>query len=198
MTAQSDAVTRFSLDEVKARQFLARSLRRYAAGGAGPRESWCLPPGWNLDGIDAGETGNVEDLVYQAIHEAGVISCPREADLDLLIDASAGVDWMYQWRIRFGASAGFAVCSPYREDFRSLGWQDSTTKAKGARTALGILREAEAAGNALLQALNRHRSYRDPGTHREYPMTPGQASGPPCRRGRCAGTRPRPGIVDGA
>jgi hypothetical protein len=153
MTAKSDAVTRFSLDEVKARQFLARSLRRYAADGAGPHESWCLPPGWNLDGIDAGETGNVEDLVYQAIHEAGVISCPGEADLDLLIDASAGVDWMYQWRIRFGASAGFAVCSPYREDFRSLGWQDSTTKAKGARTALGILREAEAAGNALLQAL---------------------------------------------
>src|SRR5579872_1434909 len=112
MTAKSDAVTRFSLDEVKARQFLARSLRRYAADSVGPHESWCLPPGWNLDGIDAGETGNVEDLVYQAIHEAGVISCPGEADLDLLIDASAGVDWMYQWRIRFGASAGFARMQP--------------------------------------------------------------------------------------
>jgi hypothetical protein len=145
--------TRFSLDEVKARQFLARSLRRYAAGeGGGPHESWCLPPGWNPAGIDAAETGDVEDLVYQAIHEAGVISCPGEADLDLLIDASAGADWMYQWRVRFGVSAGFAVCSPYREEFRGLGWQDGTTRAKGARTALGILREAEAAGNALLQA----------------------------------------------
>jgi hypothetical protein len=108
----------------------------------------------------------VEDLVYQAFHEAGVITCTAAGvDIELLTETPLEGDWMYQWRVSFPTGATFAICSPYREELRRLGWYEgnSHTKAKGCRTALGILIEAVACGNQLLAAYASARGCIPPG-----------------------------------
>ena len=152
----------FELDEEKARAFLLRALRRHAGGlgsgqgdGAGPYESWELPPGWDLEKIYSDEIRNVEDLVYQAASEAGAITCTRPGmSIALAIDAPPDGDWMYQWQVSPGGHAGFALCSPQWNGFRALGWdaEDDGTRGKGLRAALGILREAVTSANQLLAA----------------------------------------------
>jgi hypothetical protein len=148
---------RFELNEQAAREFLARALRRTAGDVEVPveGESWTLAPGWDLRKIYADETGHVENLVYQAIWETGVITCTHEGvDIDLFIEAPLGGDWMYQWRVSFPPGSQFAICNPYRADFRRLGWFDGERdpKAKGCRTAMAILREAVDYGNQILFA----------------------------------------------
>src|ERR1035441_2263603 len=73
--------TQFGLDEGKARAFLARSLRRHAGDlgdgdgdGAGQSESWTLEPGWDPMKIYCDEAAGVENLVYQALPEAGAVT----------------------------------------------------------------------------------------------------------------------------
>lgn len=152
----------FRLDKEKARAFLGRALRRWAGtlapgegDGAGEKEDWQLPPGWNPQDIFAGGTDTVRDLVHQAVYEAGVIARPSDAvDLELSVQAALGEEWSYDWRVGFPASAGFALCAPCSEEYRRLGGfeEDGDPRAKGSRAALSILREAEARGNALLDA----------------------------------------------
>jgi hypothetical protein len=154
---ESAEPARFELDEAKARAFLHRALRRFAgdhddADGGGDWEDWALEPGWDVNKrLSRDEVPHVEDLVYQAIHEAEAIACPAGAGIDLLIDARDG-DRMYQWRVTFPVSADFALCSPFRQDVSSLGLDRSGIRAKGCQTALSILREAVETGNQLLAA----------------------------------------------
>ena len=151
-------VVRFDLDEGKAREFLSRALRRYGGtlrrgegAGAGRDEDWELESGWDLTALFSDEAPGVENLVQQAVHEAGAITCTAEGmELELLIDAPLGDSWMHQWRISLPGSASFALCSPYREEFRMISQADGTPSAKGCRAALGILREACAAANKIL------------------------------------------------
>ena len=151
--SENSTQARFTLDEQKARAFLARALRRYA-GDLEPSEGeqWELTPGWDLANIFSDESGNIENLVYAAIHEAGAITCPAGLDIDLLMDTGHECDWMYQWRVTVGELARFAICNPYREEFRRLGWGDGSIKAKGCSAAMGIMREAVEYGNSLLDA----------------------------------------------
>jgi hypothetical protein len=148
---------RFQLDEARARAFLHRALRRRAGDlddreGGGKWEDWALEPGWNLAGrLSTDEVPHVEDLVYQAIEEAGAISCPAGTGIDLLIDARDG-DRMYQWRVTFPVAAGFALCSPLRLDVKHLGADHGGTRGKGCRTALDILRDTVGEGNKILDA----------------------------------------------
>jgi hypothetical protein len=148
---------RFELDEARARAFLYRALRRWAGdlddGEAGGKwEDWTLEPGWELAGrLSTDEVPHVEDLVYQAIEEASAISCPAGTGIDLLIDAREG-DRMYQWRVTLPVAAGFALCSPFRQDVKHLGTDHGGTRGKGCRTALSILRDAVDAANKILDA----------------------------------------------
>jgi hypothetical protein len=147
--------TWFHLDEDKARAFLARSLRRYDGSlGDGDGESWTLRPGWDLAEIYADEASDVEHLVLQAAWEAGAITCTVPgADVELIIEARPYDGWLYQWRLSFASGTGFALCDPWREEFRRIGWHDDgRTRAKGSRAALGVLREAVATANQLLAA----------------------------------------------
>lgn len=150
----------FRLDEQKARAFLGRALRRWAGtleegegAGAGPGENWLLEPGWDPRGAAADETGDAETLVYHAVHEAGALTTPPGVGIDLLVESTPGGDRMYDWRVSFPAGADFALCGPYRSEYRKIGWEtDSDPRGKGARAALGILREAEEQGNRILAA----------------------------------------------
>ncbi|MFF5265540.1 hypothetical protein ACFY4C_42265 [Actinomadura viridis] len=160
------AAPSFELDEAKARAFLHRALRRYdgtlpdGEGGEASRdEDWTLEPGWDTDSIFSDELSHVENLVYQAIHVVGAITLtpdstlgPEDVDIEPVIEAVQGGDWAYQWRVSLPIGVPFALCSPYREEFRRLGWTDKDIKAKGCRSAMGILREAVAAGNQILAA----------------------------------------------
>lgn len=153
----------FELDETKARAFLHRALRRYDGTlpdgeGLSRDENWTLEPGWDTDNTVSDELSHIEDLVHQAVHVVGAITLtadapigPEGVDIELLIEAPQDGDWNYQWRVSLPISVPFALCSPYREDIRGLGWTDDI-KAKGCRTAMGILREAVAAGNQILAA----------------------------------------------
>jgi hypothetical protein len=149
---ESAELARFKLDETKARAFLRRALRRLAgdpdvdAEGGGNWEDWDLNKRLSRDDVP-----HVEDLVYQAIPEADAIVCPPGVRIDLLTDAQDG-DRMYQWRITFSVSAGFALCSPFRQDVSSLGSDRGGIRAQGCRTALGVLHEAVQTGNQLLAA----------------------------------------------
>ena len=114
----------FTLNEQAALQFLARALRRGAGDAETPAagENWTLMPGWDLASVCADETGDAENLIYQATREAGVITCTASgADLELIIEVRPGGDWMYQWRVSFCPAARYAICSPGREEFRRLG-----------------------------------------------------------------------------
>lgn len=151
----------FRLDEDKARAFLARSLRRYdgslgegEGAGAGEGESWTLRPGWDLATLYADDASDVEHLVFQAAWEAGAITCTVPGtDIELIIEARPYDGWLYQWRLSFPSGTGFALCDPWREEFRRIGWHDDgRTSAKGSRAALGVLREAVATANQLLAA----------------------------------------------
>lgn len=164
------APARFELDDSAARRFLRRSLRRHAGqladgegGGAGRYENWLLSPGWDLRRLCSDELGNVEDLVHQAITEARAITCiVPGADLELLIDG--GSDWMYQWRVTLPGHPGFALCSPYRHEYKYLGSRaaDTDPRVRGSATALAILREAAEAGTSLLAELEEHRARQQP------------------------------------
>jgi hypothetical protein len=76
-------------------------------------------------------------------------------DIELIVEVRPLGDWLYQWRVSFPSGARFAICSPYRDDFNKLGGYDASFKAKGCRTAMAILRDAEASGNYLLAAYTR-------------------------------------------
>jgi hypothetical protein len=146
---------RFELNEQAARDFLARSLRREAGDLDLPvsGENWTLAAGWDLPKLYADETDRVENLVYQAIWEAGVpvITCTHDGvDIDLLLETPLGGDWMYQWRVSCPPGRLFALCNPYREEYRRLGWYDTGIKSQGCRTAMAILIEAVAYSNQLL------------------------------------------------
>lgn len=158
---------RFELDEVRARAFLHRALRRYDGSltdgeGDGVRqdENWTLKPGWNTDIIFSDELNHVENLIHQAIHVVGAITLiadrpagPEDVDIELLTEVLADGDWLYQWRVSLPVGVPFALCSPYREEIRYLGWTDTDDiKAKGCRAAMGILREAVATANQILAA----------------------------------------------
>jgi hypothetical protein len=146
---------RFELDERAARKFLARALRREAGYAEIPLsgENWTLAHDWDLTNLYADETDHVENLVYQAIWEAGVITCTAAGvDIDLIIESPLGGDWMYQWRVSFEAGSRYAICNPYRAEFRNLGWYTDYDITKGWRTAMAILREAAEYGNQLLFA----------------------------------------------
>lgn len=162
-TMPRPAAPRFELDEAKARAFLHRALRRYRGTlpngeGVSRDETWTLKPGWDTDNIFSDDISHVEDLVHQAVHVVEAITLtadapigPEGVDIELLIEASQDGDWNYQWRVSLPNSVPFALCSPYREDIRGLGWTDDI-KAKGCRTVMGILREAVTAGNQILTA----------------------------------------------
>jgi hypothetical protein len=188
---QQDA--RFTLDEAKAKAFLGRSLRRWdgslAPGdgdGAGAGEEWGLRPGWDPRKVFADETRAVADLVHQAAYEAGALALPAGVDIDLLIDSLPGGDWTYQWQVSFPAGTEFALCSPYSQDYDDIGGyeEEGDPKAKGSRAALGILREAEAAGNRILDAHARGRG-------RVPPARPRQAA----TRTALPGASPRPRLA---
>jgi hypothetical protein len=157
-TADTEARTRFILDEQYARAFLARSLRRYAGDlsegeghGAAYGENWELVPGWDLHHLFRDDLSHVEDLIYHA-RQCFAIHCPPGVDIELLTVAGDCGDWSYQWRVGF-EGADFAICNPYREDFRYIGHGGDPIKAKGSAAALSILREAVEYGNRLLDAL---------------------------------------------
>ncbi len=146
---------RFELDERAARKFLARALRREAgydeAPGSG--ENWTLARDWDLTHLFADEAGNVENLVYQAVWEAKVITCTAGGvDIDLITETPLDGDWMYQWRVSFEPGSRYAICSPYREELRRLGWYEDYSITTGWRAAMAVLREAVEYGNHLLFA----------------------------------------------
>lgn len=158
--AGSPDVPRFRLDEAAARAFLYRALRRHAGtlddgegDGAGKYEDWRLRPGWDMEKVYADDTGRIEELIYNASRVSGVIvSGVEDVHIELQVITPFDGEWTYQWTVTLPAGAGFALCDPYCQEFRHLGWPGADdVKGKGARTALGILREAEAAGNEILR-----------------------------------------------
>ena len=164
MSTATKQAGRFTLDETKARAFLARALRRYAedlgegeGDGAAPGENWQLEPGWDLNKLFRDDLSNVEDLIYHARH-CGALACPPGVDIELITDANDYGDWSYQWRVGF-ESAQFALCNPYREDFKHIGMtSDRDPKAKGSRNAWWVLTEAAEYGNRLLSAFDAARN----------------------------------------
>lgn len=152
-------------------------------GPAGAGEDWELEPGWDPQELFA-DTEDVSALVYQAVYEAGALARPEGVDIDLFIDAPPGGDRMYQWRVSFPASAEFALCSPYREEYEQIGWyEEDGPRAKGSATALAILREAEGVGNRILDA-----------HARTIGRVPSVRPRPRARRAAVPGASPRPGL----
>ena len=152
----------FTLDHAKARAFLAEALRRYAQQDIGCDGESVIPPvsddggrlpsGWNLDLIFADQLNDVSNLVYYAI-SAGVITGPPHTGLDLMCDSGndSCSDWMYQYRVSFHPAVKFALCSPYRHEFRKLGAAtEDAPKGKGCAAAWAILTEAVAEANTIL------------------------------------------------
>jgi hypothetical protein len=158
--AQDRDVPGFRLDEAAARAFLHRALRRHAGtlddgegDGAGKHEDWRLTPGWDLENIHADDTGRIEELVYNASRVSRVILTDlQDVHIELQVITPFDGEWTYQWTVTLPAGAGFALCDPYCQEFRHLGWPGAgDAKGQGIRTALSILREAEAAGNEILR-----------------------------------------------
>lgn len=157
MTTTTGMIT---LDEAKARTFLAEALRRWAGeyliGSAG-EDGWLLEPGWDPhgDGFFSDDLPRVEDLIYFAGNE-GVITTPPDVEVDLMIDTGtdASCDWMYQVRVCFRAGCQFALCSPYRHEYKRLGWSfdKAPAAAKGCDSALQILTDVAAEANQILAA----------------------------------------------
>lgn len=167
----------FTLDPAKTRVFLAEALRRHGEqnlGGQGacilnpgadpddctahPHESngegWTLAPGWDhhSDAMFADQLNEVENLVYYAKMD-GAITGPPGADVDLMIDSGhdPSSDWMCQVRVSFHPGARFALCSPYRTEYRKLGWTDGPApKGKGAASAWAVLTEVVAVANRIV------------------------------------------------
>ena len=151
---------RFVLDQNAARVFLAEALRRWEQDNAiwPPSrqygDGWTLAPGWDLQTIDRDELGHVENLVYHA-QQAGAIICPAGLSLDLTITAYEYGDRMYDWRVSFGYPfSQFALCLPYRFEFKQLGSSDQLgdPKGRGSRAAWWVLNEAVEDANRILDA----------------------------------------------
>jgi len=168
---------RFVLDRDAARVFLAEALLRWKQDNLtwpASREygdGWTLAPGWDLETIDREELGHVENLVYFA-QEAGGIICPAGLSLDLIVTAYEYGDRIYDWRVSFGYPfSRFALCLPYRREFKQLGRSDplGDPKGKGSRNAWWVLNEAVEEANRILDAyLRAHgRLGVPPGTVRE-------------------------------
>jgi hypothetical protein len=151
----------FTIDAGKARTFLAEALRRHAQDNIGchgdsaiPRlgVGWTLSPGWDYhdDGFYSDDLNHVEDLIYHAV-QAGVISGPGDLDLMCYSGQDPCSDWMYQYRVSFHPGCAFALCDPYRHEFRHLGrGYSGRPRGKGSASAWAVLAEAVAYANMIL------------------------------------------------
>lgn len=82
-------------------------------------------------------------VLTNEINEAQAIICAAQVvEIELLIEAPLGGDWMYQWRISLSSRAGFAICNPYRDDAiagmrrRSYGtWSAARSRPATRRTS---------------------------------------------------------------
>ena len=158
---------RFVLDPDAARAFLAEALLRWKhdnitdpPGQPSPYgDGWTLAPGWDLGKLFRDDLSHVGYLVCCAV-AAGAIICPPGLDLDLITAADDYGDWMHDWRISFGYPfAQFALCRPYRLEFKQLGSGEPTAdpKGTGCRNAWWVLTDAVEEANRILAGYTRAR-----------------------------------------
>jgi hypothetical protein len=141
--------SRFTLDEGKAAEWVARSIAAYESGTPdGPDEplATAIYGDWSPSG-DGDESYPTEDLVHQA-QEAGIIA-GRAGDH---VEYEPCTDGGYQWIVYVGLErmgAPLRLASGYSELYHLGGYG-----AQGAAAALAVLREAVEAANIILDDLD--------------------------------------------
>lgn len=148
MDTQTTTGQRFTLDEIKAQEWLQRAVAAYEKTlyGDDPATGENLPEitaDWQPGDIDS----DIEicNLVRDAI-QVGIISRPPNGEIDFEYIHDETEDW---YRFLVGFWPGLAVASPVRET-RKL------SSATGVTAALSILREAVTTANRTLDGLDEY------------------------------------------
>lgn len=155
MTTTTETAARFTLDEERAREWLAHSVTHYETGKC-DREPACtgeladLGEDWNPRGTDE-ETVTLTTLVYDAQHE-GIITGPGRASVEYA-DTSDESEAGYRWEVWTRPESGpWLTLTGHYEKAWHIGEPDLT----GADAALAILREAVSTANGVLDDLDRY------------------------------------------
>jgi hypothetical protein len=138
----------FTLDEEAANAWLSRSSTTGEADDHSSTSAAATPaisPAW--DPIQPGEEDTIYLLVRSA-QEAGVLSGPPGAEIDF--EFSGDDDGGYHRFLLDLSTPTRLKLASYARDMRALGTRD----VSGHLAAVAILREAEWAGNGLLQQLS--------------------------------------------
>ena len=157
MTTATETATaaRFTLDEDKAREWLAHSVTHYDTGKC-DREPACKQEladiGADWDPRDNDEhTTALTNLVYEA-QQAGIIAAPGRTTVEYQ-DASDENEAGYRWEVLARPEAGpWLTLNGHYEKAWHIGEPDVT----GAGAALAILREAVSTANRVLDDLDRY------------------------------------------
>jgi hypothetical protein len=144
-----DIAQRFTLDETRASEWLARAVRAYEAEPDG--DSSDPQPGENLPEITSAwepRAYGEESAIYLMIRlagDAGLIAAPDDMELDFRYsdDSDGGY---YCFHVGIGSRVELAS---YSEEMRKLGEPDAT----GTAAAMSILREAVEKANYTLDGL---------------------------------------------
>jgi len=154
---------RFTLDEDAAAALIAAVIAYHEDPDAHPFDNEFSPEmPWIGDGTytvesEAIHTGSDTTMLVEAMLNAGIIAdaehpaCPA---LSFNFEPFDGTRSGYRWTLYLGDGIGLDVNDGFN-DFLNLG-QDS--ELKGADLAMAVLREAVAAGNRIVDALDRYKA----------------------------------------
>ena len=146
----SGTAARFTLDEDKARAWLGHAIAAYeATEGEALPESHLPEIGADYTPRDD-ETGGATAVLVSLAQAAGVLAGPGE----ILWDFSSDCDGPgYTWLLDLGGTGDYLRLADAHEELRHLGDRET---APGTDAALAVLRDAAAAGNSLMDRLDRH------------------------------------------